>query len=399
MAGRGRPKTDSLLTAHDAPSLFLKKSPLFFSAIQQALLTWFRSGHRDLPWRKERDPYAIWVSEIMLQQTRTETVKGYFSRFMASFPTVTALAKAPLDDVLSHWSGLGYYSRARNLHKAAQQILTLFDGQFPHDPEAIAALPGIGPYTAGAIRSIALGQAAPILDGNVIRVLSRLFLLDERPDSAGGKRLYWSLAESLLPKATLDKQPNDPGDLNQALMELGATVCLPRRPICLTCPLATHCEVRQRGNPEDYPPAKPQKVSPTVRMVTLLLRCDENVLLLRRPELGLWGGLWEPPTLALEAEEAALTGLARLVKTVLGTTLPVENAQPLTEFAHILTHRNLRFFPFLLTLPSLPQLRLDGYQAQRVIDPSEPQALGLSAWVTALLARLPDPVEQSAPSV
>lgn len=399
MAGRGRPTTDSALTAHDAKALSSQKSPLLFSAIQQALLTWFRSGHRDLPWRKERDPYAIWVSEIMLQQTRTETVKGYFSRFMARFPTVTALAEAPLDDVLSHWSGLGYYSRARNLHKAAQQIQTLHDGQFPHDPEAIAALPGIGPYTAGAIRSIALGQAAPILDGNVIRVLSRLFLLDERPDSAGGKRLYWSLAESLLPKASLDQQPNDPGDLNQALMELGATVCLPRRPVCLTCPLASHCMVRKHGNPEDHPPAKPQKVSPTVRMVTLLLRQGEQVLLVRRPELGLWGGLWEPPTLALESDEDVATGLTRLTETILGIKLPVEQAQPLPEFAHILTHRNLRFFPFLLTLGKLPACKLDGYQAQRFIDPSEPQALGLSAWVTALLARLPDPVEQPAPTV
>lgn len=390
MAGRGLSKPPQLLAAHDAPSPFSQQSSLASSAIRQALLVWFRSGHRDLPWRKERDPYSVWVSEIMLQQTRTETVKGYFSRFMARFPTVRALAEAPLDDVLSLWSGLGYYSRARNLHKAAQQIRTLHDGHFPTDPLAIAALPGIGPYTSGAIRSIALGQAAPILDGNVIRVLSRLFLLDMRPDSAEGKRRYWSLAEELLPAATLSATHNDPGDLNQALMELGATVCLPRRPVCLTCPVVRHCSARQLGNPEDYPPAKQQRTVPTVRMVTLVVCLDGEVLLLRRPELGLWGGLWEPPTLALDGEESTPAGLVRLVQTCLGTSLPVENAVALEPFAHILTHRHLRFAPFLLNVESLPRLRLDGYSLQRWIDPTQPQALGLAAWVTALLGRLPE---------
>ena len=369
MTSRGQSKPPQLLAAHDAPSPFSQQSSLATSAIRQALLVWFRSGHRDLPWRKERDPYSVWVSEIMLQQTRTETVKGYFSRFMTRFPTVRALAEAPLDDVLSLWSGLGYYSRARNLHKAA---------------------PGIGPYTSGAIRSIALGQAAPILDGNVIRVLSRLFLLDMRPDSAEGKRRYWSLAEELLPAATLSATHNDPGDLNQALMELGATVCLPRRPVCLTCPVVRHCSARQLGNPEDYPPAKQQRKVPTVRMVTLVVCLDGEVLLLRRPELGLWGGLWEPPTLALDGEESTPAGLVRLVQTCLGTSLPVENAVALEPFAHILTHRHLRFAPFLLNVESLPRLRLDGYSLQQWIDPTQPQALGLAAWVTALLGRLPE---------
>ena len=390
MASRSEDALPEILAAHDACSPFSQQSSVRFRSIRESLLAWFRAGHRDLPWRKERDPYAIWVSEIMLQQTRTETVKGYFSRFMARFPTVTALAAAPLDDVLSHWSGLGYYSRARNLHKAAQHIRDLHGGKFPHDPEAIAALPGIGPYTAGAIRSIALGQAAPILDGNVIRVLSRLFLLDERPDSAGGKRRYWSLAESLLPPATFAATSNDPGDLNQSLMELGATVCLPRRPICLTCPLASQCAVRQVGNPEDYPPPKAQRVSPTVRLVTLMLCHGTEVLLVRRPELGLWGGLWEPPTLTLEDEETEMAGLKRLIKLRLGVDLSVENAATLPPFGHVLTHRNLRFAPFVLRVSSVPRLRLDGYSAHRLIDPTQPQALGLAAWVTALLARLPE---------
>lgn len=386
MAGRRKSPIDTEPTAHDAPAPFAKKSSL--SDIRVSLLDWFRQGHRDLPWRKERDPYAIWISEIMLQQTRTETVKGYFSRFVARFPTVSSLAAAPLDDVLSLWSGLGYYSRARNLHKAAQQIRDLHHGEFPTEPAAIAALPGIGPYTAGAIRSIALGQAAPILDGNVIRVLSRLFLLLQRPETAAGKRLYWSLAELLLPAPTGSSPRNDPGDLNQSLMELGATVCLPRRPICLSCPLSTYCEARRVGNPEDYPPAKAQRAVPTVKNVSLILLCDADVLLLRRPELGLWGGLWEPPTLALDEGETEQAGLLRLGKDRLGITLPVEKARPLAPFTHVLTHRIMRFAPYVLSVPSLPMLRLDGYTAQRLLRPDSPQSIGLSAWVSSLLARV-----------
>ncbi len=393
MAGRrSRPQADQPLSAHDTPSPSIKKSSL--SPIRVSLLDWFRQGHRDLPWRKERDPYAIWISEIMLQQTRTETVKGYFARFMARFPTVRDLACAPLDDVLTLWSGLGYYSRARNLHKAAQRIADVHDGVFPTEPASIEALPGIGPYTAGAIRSIALGQSAPILDGNVIRVLSRLFLLAERPETAVGKRLYWSLADSLLPAPTLTAPENDPGDLNQALMELGATVCLPRRPLCLSCPVATHCAARRLGSAEEYPPAKAQRIVPTVRNVTLLLLCDGNVLLLRRPESGLWGGLWEPPTLSLDETESEHSGLGRLANQQLDQNVSVESARPLPAFTHILTHRVMRFSPYVLSVHALPPCRLDGYTAQRWFELGHPLAIGLSAWVSSLLGRLTEDESQ-----
>ena len=391
--------------------------------IRAALLAWFRRGHRDLPWRRTRDPYAIWISEIMLQQTRVDTVKAYFHRFMAELPTVEALAAAPEDQVLTLWSGLGYYSRARNLHAAAGEIVTRYGGRFPREPEAVRGLPGIGPYTAGAILSIAFAQQAPILDGNVIRVLARLRALTERPDSAAGKRLYWSLAEALVPPARSapsrgdggDREsggpaeapsgqpndpPNDPGDFNQALMELGATVCLPQRPVCLVCPLAELCQARLTGDPEAYPPKKEAKAVPVIEVVTLVVRAQGRVLLCRRPSLGLWGGLWEPPTLERPPEEPLDETLRRLVSERLAAELPTGQAVPLAPFVHVLSHRELRFQPFLLEVgpaaapsPSPErdealERRVGGYQARRWITAGEPLALGLAAWVTALLRRI-----------
>jgi A/G-specific adenine glycosylase len=369
-------------------------SPLVLHTLRQDLLAWFRRGHRDLPWRKTQNPYAIWISEVMLQQTRTETVKGYFERFMRQFPTVTDLANAPLDDVLSLWSGLGYYSRARNLHKAAQHLRDLHGGQFPTDPSDIEQLPGIGPYTAGAIRSIAFSQAAPIVDGNVVRVFSRLFALDERLDSPAGKTLYWTLARALLPNAappgTPPKTQNDPGDTNQALMELGATVCLPKRPVCLSCPVATLCQAHKEGRETDFPPEKPPRQVPTVQNVTLLLVCADEVLLVRRPEVGLWGGLWEPPTLPLQDGETATEGLARLCKTRLGLQKVAEQTTALPAFSHVLTHRKMVFQPFVLTYTVPPRLKPDGYTGHRFVPLHEPLGLGLSAWTTSLLARVSD---------
>ena len=204
--------------------------------IRRALLSWYRSGHRDLPWRRTRDPYAIWISEIMLQQTRVDTVKERFRQFLTRFPTVDALAAAPLEDVLALWSGLGYYARARNLHAAAQAVVARHGGRVPDELAEVRELPGIGPYTAGAIVSIAYGKRAPILDGNVIRVLSRLFTIDEVPEqSSAARKRYWALSESLLPelpKKAKASTENDVGDFNQALMELGAMVCMPQRAEC-----------------------------------------------------------------------------------------------------------------------------------------------------------------------
>ncbi len=367
--------------------------------ISTSLLTWYRRGHRQLPWRKTRDPYAIWVSEIMLQQTRVDTVKERFVEFMARFPTVAALAAAPLEEVLALWSGLGYYARARNLHAAAREVVARYDGRVPTDEAAVRELPGIGPYTAGAILSIAFGQRAPILDGNVIRVLSRLYAIDELPDQGGAaRRRYWSLSEALLPPQDPQAAENDAGDFNQALMELGATVCLPQRPICLVCPISAICQARITGDPERYPPRKAARAVPVIKAVTLvLMRRSGEVLLLRRPPSGLWGGLWEPPTIPLNPDESESAGLLRLSRE-LGLRLPAASASTLAPFVHVLTHREMRFSPYQVVWPAAapPKLRLSGYEEARFVTPGEPLALGLASWVSALLCRV---VPVSTPAV
>ena len=252
--------------------------------IARALLTHFDAHRRAMPWRETSDPYAIWVSEVMLQQTRVDTVIPYWTAWMERFPTVHDLADADLDDVLKRWEGLGYYSRARNLHGAAKMVRERFDGRVPDTVEELRQLPGVGEYTAGAVASIAHGVPTPAVDGNVRRVLSRLYDL-EAPTAAQLR----SLAAELVPT-------DRPGDFNQALMELGATVCTPRSPDCDACPLAEWCEARRLGVQEQRPRPKARKSVPeeTVR-TAVIARDDDALLLVRRPESGLLGGLWEFP--------------------------------------------------------------------------------------------------------
>src|SRR5512134_738690 len=215
-------------------------------AVRRALLAWYRRERRDLPWRRTRDPWAIWVSETMLQQTRVETVIPYYERFMQRFPNVAALADADTDELMSHWAGLGYYSRARNLKAAASQVVREHGGRVPGDVEALRALPGVGRYTAGALASIAFDRPAPIVDGNVARVLARLLDLDLDVRSPAGQRRLWAEAEALA-------NGPSPGDLNQALMELGALVCTPRTPRCADCPVRRRCRGRAAGRAEALP--------------------------------------------------------------------------------------------------------------------------------------------------
>ncbi len=266
------------------------------NSFADAILTWFdRHGRKDLPWQQHPTPYRVWVSEIMLQQTQVKTVIPYYQRFMQTFPDVVALAGAPLDQVLHHWSGLGYYARARNLHQAAIQIRDTYAGHFPEQIDAVMQLPGIGRSTAGAILSLACGQRYPILDGNVKRVLARFHAVPGWP----GRRMVldrlWALAEAATPQCRV-------AAYNQAMMDLGATLCRRGAPDCTSCPLQMGCQACQQGRQRDFPAPRPRRELP-VRSVRMLLLTgpDQSVYLEKRPAAGIWGGLWSFPEFGSEA--------------------------------------------------------------------------------------------------
>jgi A/G-specific adenine glycosylase len=254
------------------------------------LLSWFDRHRRDLPWRRTRDPYRIWVSEVMLQQTRVEAAISYYERFLERFPSVGDLARAPLEEVLALWSGLGYYRRARQLHAAARQIAEA--GEFPCTPDRLLELPGVGAYTAAAVASIAFGVAVPVLDGNVERVMARRLALADDPQRRAARERLLAAAAALL-------DPSRPGDSNQALMELGATLCLPQRPRCLLCPLRPGCAAANEGRPELYPPPRRRRRTESrqllVALVTLPAECDRVLLFRRSSREGLLAGTWELP--------------------------------------------------------------------------------------------------------
>jgi A/G-specific adenine glycosylase len=266
--------------------------------VGEKLLRWFDENKRELPWRRSREPYRVWISEVMLQQTRVERVVPYFESFLSRFPEVDVLAAASIDDVLSAWSGLGYYRRARHLHAAARQIVA--QEGFPREIGGWMALPGVGPYTAAAITSIAFGVKAPVLDGNVERVLSRLLALQDDPKRARARRRLLEVAESLL-------DDERPGDSNQALMELGATLCTPRSPQCRACPLAAECVAFESDRQEEYPVRGDRRKIVRENRLAVVVERNERVLLFRRPENEtVLGGLWEIPwTRKLEPRQAA----------------------------------------------------------------------------------------------
>ncbi len=275
--------------------------------LQSALQSWFQQEARDLPWRQTRDPYAIWVSEIMLQQTRIDQGIPYYKRFMEAFPTVNALAEASEDQVLKVWEGLGYYGRARNLHKAAQVVINDRNGKLPKRAADWRKLPGVGRYTAGAITSIAFGEVVPVLDGNVKRVLTRLFDIADCIDDAVTENTLWAVAESLMPSSK-------PGDFNQAMMELGALLCTPKRPQCDICPVFACCEARTHGVQEQRPVRKPKKAIPHREQVVAAIFKDDRYLIAKRPSEGLLGGLWEMPSADILTGETHQQALTRHIK-------------------------------------------------------------------------------------
>lgn len=308
--------------------------------IGPALIAWHAvSGRHDLPWQKDRTAYRVWVSEIMLQQTQVSTAIPYFERFMKRFPSVTALADAPIDEVLHLWTGLGYYARARNLHAAAKRIRDEFGGEFPTAFEAVTSLRGIGRSTAGAILSLACNERHPILDGNVKRVLSRAFGVEGSASDRRVEQQLWQLAEVCTPA-------RDPATYTQAIMDLGATVCTRRRPTCARCPLASQCLARRSGRQHEIPAPKARKPRALRRSEKCWLLFAENaegaVFLERRPESGIWGGLWCPPEFATKT---ACLAYAR------NHFLPSRNheVEHLGSVKHTFTHFDLEIFPVRIT--------------------------------------------------
>jgi A/G-specific adenine glycosylase len=262
----------------------------FREAFHRDLLRWYRRHHRQLPWRATRDPYRIWVSEIMLQQTRVETVWPYYARWLQVFPTIHALARAKNERVLKLWEGLGYYSRARNLHRAAQTVVRDHGGKVPWTAESLRQLPGIGRYTAGAIASIAFGECVPLVDGNVARVFARIFAIPANVKAPRTMETLWQLAEELVPR-------RKPGEFNQALMELGALVCTPASPRCEICPMRRVCVARAHGLVDQLPNRGRPQTAERIAISAALVRRNGSLLMQRRPERGLLAGMWELPTL------------------------------------------------------------------------------------------------------
>lgn len=294
----------------------------------QRLIAWQKvAGRHDLPWQNTRDPYRIWLSEIMLQQTQVSTVIPYYQRFLNSFPDVLALAAAPIEAVIEHWAGLGYYARARNLHRCAQQIASQYAGHFPPSPEQLAEFPGIGRSTAAAIAAFAFGQRTAILDGNVKRVLCRNFGVEGFPGAKAVERELWALAENLLPEADIEAY-------TQGLMDLGATLCTRGRPRCGYCPMAADCVACRDGRQGELPVARPKAAIPERSSRFVLISDGSRLLLERRPPSGLWGGLLVPP----EGEPEAV--LARL-------GLSLQHSRELPPLKHVFTHFRLTLLPTL----------------------------------------------------
>ncbi len=305
------------------------------------ILSWFKHHGRVLPWRGIRDPYATLVAEVMLQQTRVETVIPFFNRWMVRYPSIADLAAASEQDLLGLWEGLGYYNRVRNLHRAVKIIVDQYEGELPRDLSALRSLPGIGRYTAGAIASIAFGMDVAALDGNIRRVLARAFDVRQRADSPKGEKVLWALAEENLPRGRS-------GDYNQALMDLGAMICLPRDPDCGNCPLGKLCRARALGVQRQRPVMKPRLAGLHYMVTAAIIRRRGKVLLAKRPSPGLLGGLWEFPGGKVEEGETLEMSLRREILEELGAEISV--GEPFGVYRHAYTHFRITLHAFLCDL-------------------------------------------------
>lgn len=342
------------------------------NAFSQQLLQWFdHSGRHDLPWQDNQNSYRVWVSEIMLQQTQVRTVIPYYERFMASFPTLRSLAEAEQDAVLAHWSGLGYYARGRNLHKAAQIIQQQYGGEFPTEFEQVLALPGIGRSTAGAILSMAQKQRFAILDGNVKRVLTRFLAIEGWPGNKVVENQLWKVAEAFTPQQRFD-------DYTQAIMDLGATLCTRSKPRCEECPVQSHCQAYKLERVKAFPYSKPKKSKPIRRAkLLMLLNSKQQVWLEQRPQTGIWGGLWSLPQFENWAElEASLYPSTKTVRE------SVDSLVKWQEFRHTFSHYHLDIEP--VKMVQEPPAEWQG----RWYTFTQAQQVGLPAPVKSLLTQL-----------
>ena len=342
------------------------------------LLAWFdRHGRHDLPWQHPRSPYRVWVSEIMLQQTQVSTVIPYFERFMARFPDITSLANASQDEVLHLWTGLGYYARARNLHRAAQHIQDEHQGRFPQDFDAVLALPGIGRSTAGAILAQALDQRYAILDGNVKRVLTRYHAISGWPGSKAVENRLWELADAATPSQRV-------ADYTQAIMDLGATVC-GRTPDCAVCPLNRSCQAWAAGDPRAYPTPKPRKALPVRNTTMLMLQNPKGLVLLeQRPAAGIWGGLWSLPECPPDTDPV------EFCQATLG--LVMQQAETGTHLRHTFSHFHLDITTLRARVVPLDRAVMEG-RPQVWYNCRQPDVRGLPAPVKSLLEDLDHPPE------
>ena len=339
----------------------------------QAVVEWFaENGRIDLPWQQNPNPYRVWVSEIMLQQTQFATVIPYYQKFMESFPDSAALADASQDDVLHHWSGLGYYARARNLHKAAAIVRDQFGGQFPCDFDSVVALPGIGRSTAGAILSLALGQSHAILDGNVKRVLARYFGIEGWPGKQAIAKELWRLAEENTPQESITIY-------NQAMMDLGATVCVRSNPHCASCPLSAACKALELDRVNEFPGRKPGKVKPLRQTHMLIARCGSELFLERRPPSGIWGGLWSFPELS-NRDDAADWCQAQFASSP-------QSIDRLDTVRHSFSHFDLDILPIVVRVDKASRTVADG-GAGHWYRLDKPLRLGLAAPVQKLIKSL-----------
>jgi len=342
--------------------------------IAPCVLDWFdRHGRKDLPWQLEITPYRVWVSEIMLQQTQVKIVIPYFQRFISAYPTVKELACAEQDQVLHLWTGLGYYARARNLHKAAQAVVARWGGDFPDSVDELSQLPGIGRSTAGAIVSIAFQKRAAILDGNVKRVLARYQSVPGWPGEAAVQRRLWALAEDYTPGERV-------ADFSQAMMDLGATLCTRSSPQCEHCPLQKNCTAKASGQQTEYPGKKPKKPLPVRQTTFLMVQAEsDEILLEKRPGVGIWGGLWCFPEIDTpgECNNWCLDNWG----------VEPESVEPWDPFRHTFSHYHLDIRPVLAILPRAPSSVMEGRQ-QLWYNRRRPQEIGLAAPVASLLARI-----------